>query len=147
MKKVMPQVGDRVGFTWWPGTFPEDNLGTVTKVYSNGWYDSVADVLMDDGSIETVVGAYSIIGNGAYLVQTGSHREHMPCESMTTTGGAYARQCTEFQTEGPDAFTLISCAGGGPLDAPVYIPAGSWNSTEWIGIKGALARQSQIKRF
>lgn len=65
----LPQVGDRVGFVCGPGQFPRDNAGTVTRTYSNDWYASNADIQMDDGSTRHIVGAYTTVGIGAYLIR------------------------------------------------------------------------------
>lgn len=65
----LPQAGDRVGFVCGPGQFPRDNAGTVTRVYSNRWYANNAEVQMDNGSVEHIVGAYTTVGIGAHLIR------------------------------------------------------------------------------
>lgn len=65
----LPQLGDRVGFVCGPGQFPRDNAGTVTRVYSNRWYANNAEVQMDNGSVEHIVGAYTTVGIGAHLIR------------------------------------------------------------------------------
>ena len=45
-----------------------------------------------------------------------------------TTGGACVRDHTAAHIRSPAEFRLAMLAGG-PLDAPGWMPAGSWNST------------------
>lgn len=54
----------------------------------------------------------------------------------TTTGDKGGRQFAEFACRKFEGWNL-DFMGGGPLDAPRYIPSGSCNSTEWVrGSKG-----------
>lgn len=46
------------------------------------------------------------------------------------TGGQSSRDAADLQMHTVPAFWL-SAAAGGPLDAPIALPAGSCNSTEW----------------
>jgi hypothetical protein len=66
--KQLPQPGDRVGFVCGPCENPRDNAGTVRTIYSDRWYSNIALVLMDDCSTENVIGAYTQIGIGCYLI-------------------------------------------------------------------------------
>lgn len=66
---VLPKAGDRVGFVCGPCQFPKDRAGTVVTVYADRWYDSNAVVLLDEGGSETIVGAYTTVGIGAYLIK------------------------------------------------------------------------------
>lgn len=149
MKKEMPKIGDRIGFTWWPGDLPEDDLGTVVRIFSNNWYSNIAEVKKDSGEIETFVGGYSDIGVGAYLVS----RQEMTSkvnrfDSMTTTAGAFSRQCVEFQMHNDgNAHKLVSEAAGGPIDAPNYIASGSVNSLDSKNTKGPIPSIGMIQRI
>lgn len=67
--QLRPTVGDRVGFVYGPGQNPRDAAGVVTRTYGNRWYQFNADVAMDDGTTKTIVGAYTTIGIGAYLIR------------------------------------------------------------------------------
>lgn len=68
-EKLLPEVGDRVGFVCGPYGNPKDNAGTVTRVYGDRFYENNADVQMDDGSTESIVGAYTSVGIGSYLIR------------------------------------------------------------------------------
>lgn len=66
---LLPKVGDRVGFVCGPCQNPQENAGTVTRVYSTRFYANNADVQMDNGTTESIVGAYTTEGIGAYLIR------------------------------------------------------------------------------
>lgn len=67
-------------------------------------------------------------------------------EAMTTTAGRWSRQCCEVKIEHPGAYELACNAGGGPLDAPQFLAAGSYNSTQWRGGRGPLPHQTEVER-
>lgn len=89
MQKEMqlPQVGDRAGFVCGPCQDPRDNAGTITRVYSDRFYPNNADVQMDDGSVESIVGAYTTEGIGAYLIRRKVDLEAMARELQSTDPG------------------------------------------------------------
>lgn len=66
MNKPLP--GDRVGIVCGPGEFPKDRKGTVIATYSNRFYKEMGLILMDDGTTETLVGQYTKVGIGVYLL-------------------------------------------------------------------------------
>ena len=71
MSKQLPKPGDRVGVVCGPGEFPKDNAGIVLTVYDSKWYRNNAVVLMDDGSVREIVGGYTKVGIGWYLIKEG----------------------------------------------------------------------------
>ena len=89
-----PRVGDRVGIVCGPGQFPRDNAGTVVRVYADRWYSNNAEILMDDGSTRSTVGAYTQIGIGVYFL--GRCGDYMPITWMDAR---------------PDGGTLGYCIG------------------------------------
>lgn len=76
----LPQVGDRIGIVCGPGEFPLDQMGTVTRVYADRWHDNNAEILMDDGSTRSTVGAYTQEGIGTYFL--GRCGDYMPITWM-----------------------------------------------------------------
>lgn len=68
-EKRLPAPGDRVGFVDGPGVFPQDRAGVVQVVRSDRWYSHIADVLMDDGSMQSWIGGYDVVGIGCYLLE------------------------------------------------------------------------------
>ena len=72
----LPQIGDRIGVVCGPGELPLDNPGTVINVYANRWYANNAEILMDDGSTRSMVGAYTSVGIGVYFL--GRCGDYMP---------------------------------------------------------------------
>jgi hypothetical protein len=71
MSKQYPKPGDRVGCVCGPSEFPRDDQGIVIATYDSPWYSDVAVVLMDSGRIMEIVGAYTKVGIGWYLLKEG----------------------------------------------------------------------------
>lgn len=71
MNKQLPKPGDRVGVVCGPSDFPRDNAGIVIAVYDSKWYSNIGVVLMDDGSTKEIVGGYTKVGIGWYLIKEG----------------------------------------------------------------------------
>lgn len=90
-EKLLPEVGDRVGLVCGPCQNPKDNAGTVTSVYSTRFYEHNADVQLDDGSTESIVGAYRAEGIGAYLIRRQVDVEAMAAELRTKHPGFQAK--------------------------------------------------------
>lgn len=63
-----PKAGDRVGFVCGPCQNPRDDAGIVITTYSDQFYKNIALVLRDDGSFSTIVGEYTKVGIGSYLI-------------------------------------------------------------------------------
>lgn len=68
-EQLLPQPGDRVGSVCGPCEFPKDNAGTVITTYGNQFYNNIALVLLDKGGTATIVGEYTKVGIGWYLIQ------------------------------------------------------------------------------
>ena len=68
VKLQLPLSGDRVGRKCGPGEFPGDFQGTVMTVYADRWYANNAAILWDDGTTSTLVGSYTQVGIGVYLL-------------------------------------------------------------------------------
>lgn len=71
MSKQLPKPGDRVGCVCGPGEFPQDDAGIVIAIYDDAWYSNQAVILMDNGTITYMVGAYATVGIGWYLIKEG----------------------------------------------------------------------------
>lgn len=67
-------------------------------------------------------------------------------EAMSTTAGRWSRQCCEVTIEHPGAYELVGNAGGGPLDAPQFLAAGSCSSTQWSRGSGPMPHQTEVER-
>lgn len=67
-------------------------------------------------------------------------------EPMTTTGSRWSRQCCEFKITHPNPYGLVLGAGGGPLDAPQFIAAGSCNSVNWTTGGRPVPHMSDVER-
>jgi hypothetical protein len=65
---TIPKAGDRVGFVCGPCQNPRDDAGIVITTYSDQFYKNIALVLRDDGSFTTIVGQYTTVGIGSYLI-------------------------------------------------------------------------------
>lgn len=63
-----PVPGDRIGIVCGPGEFPRDCKGTVIATYSNRFYKDIGVILMDDGTTKELVGQYTKVGIGVYLL-------------------------------------------------------------------------------
>lgn len=69
---ILPKPGDVVGFVCGPGEFPRKGMcatGIVLCITSDQWYSHIATVLMDDGSVQNIIGAYTERGIGSYLIK------------------------------------------------------------------------------
>jgi hypothetical protein len=66
VKRQLPLAGDRVGSVCGPGESPRDSKGTVLCITENRWYSNIAQILWDDGTTDTMVGAYTTVGIGVY---------------------------------------------------------------------------------
>jgi hypothetical protein len=66
--RTIPKPGDRVGFVCGPCQNPRDDAGIVITTYSDQFYKNIALVLRDDGSFSTIVGEYTQVGIGSYLI-------------------------------------------------------------------------------
>lgn len=60
------KIGERVGFVFGPGEFPEHNQGTITAK-ARGDYGFYVDIRMDNGDIERAEG-FVKKGIGCYLL-------------------------------------------------------------------------------
>ena len=68
----LPKPGDVIGFVCGPGDFPRRGMcatGVVLCITSSTWYEHVAQILMDSGSVENTVGAYTERGIGCHLIK------------------------------------------------------------------------------
>lgn len=71
MKKpsVYPKPGDRCGFVCGPCESPRGRSGIVMTISSDSFYSHIAHVLLDDGTTESMIGAYTTVGIGCYLIE------------------------------------------------------------------------------
>ena len=69
VKLMLPLGGDRVGRVCGPCESPSDFKGTVLAVHSDRWYANNATILWDDGTVGSMVGSYTHVGIGVYLLK------------------------------------------------------------------------------
>lgn len=74
---VLPKAGDRVGCVCGPSDMPRDDQGIViAQLPPDNFHNHIVLILMDDGTTTTMVGPYTTVGIGVYLINRKSEVTH-----------------------------------------------------------------------
>ena len=66
---IYPKGGDRVRLTYGCCEGAQDMLGTVLCMTSDSFYSHIALVLLDNGQVASMIGAYTTVGIGMHLLK------------------------------------------------------------------------------